>query len=73
MQREKALIGSTEVVLFQDHFRSGEWRVEYFDADGCCYVAVFVGRAAEARARSYFNALKSGKIEAIFAEDRVAS
>jgi hypothetical protein len=73
MQRERALIGSTELLLFQDRFRSGEWRVEYFDDDGCCYVALFAGRAAEARARSYFNALKSGKIEAICAEDRIAS
>ena len=50
---ERALVGSIELVVAQDHLRPSDWRVEYFDDDGCCYVAVFAGPAAEARARAY--------------------
>ena len=39
-----------------------EWRVEYFDDDGGCYVTIFAGPAAERRARDYFNSLKSGRL-----------
>jgi hypothetical protein len=33
-----------------------EWRVEYFDDDGGCYVTIFAGPAAEARAKAYWTA-----------------
>jgi hypothetical protein len=39
---------------------TGEWRVEYFDDDGGCYITIFAGPAAERRACDYFNSLKSG-------------
>ena len=38
---------------------AGEWRVEYFDDDGGCYVAIFAGPAAEQRARDYRDALSA--------------
>jgi hypothetical protein len=41
-------------VYFQGPAGSRAWRVEYFDADGGCYVTVFAGPAAEKRARDYF-------------------
>ena len=43
--------------VFEDRIVSGQWRVEYFDDDGGCYVAIFAGPAAEQRARDYRNAL----------------
>jgi hypothetical protein len=43
----------TDIMLFEDRARGGEWRVEYFDEDGGCYVTVFAGPAAERRARDY--------------------
>ena len=46
----------------EDRFGTGEWRVEYFDDDGGCYVTIFAGPAAERRARDYFNSLKSGRL-----------
>jgi len=30
---------NAEIKLFEDRIVSGEWRVEYFDGDGGCYVA----------------------------------
>jgi hypothetical protein len=42
---------------------SGEWRVEYFDDDGGCYVAIFAGPAAEQRARDYRDALSGALAE----------
>ena len=41
---------NAEIKVFEDQIVSGEWRVEYFDDDGGCYVAIFAGPAAE-RAR----------------------
>src|SRR3954454_21578170 len=36
-----------EVSVNEDRFGTGEWRVEYFDDDGGCYVTIFAGPAAE--------------------------
>jgi hypothetical protein len=35
-----------EVVVFEDRYGNGEWRVEYNDDDGGCYVTVFGGPVA---------------------------
>ena len=43
----------------------GDWRVEYFDEDGGCYVTLFAGPKAEKRARDYFEALKFGRLPAV--------
>jgi hypothetical protein len=47
----------SEIKVFEDRIVAGEWRVEYFDDDGGCYVAIFAGPAAERRARDYRDAL----------------
>jgi hypothetical protein len=49
----------SEIKVFEDRIVSGEWRVEYFDDDGGCYVAIFAGPAAEQRARDYGAALSA--------------
>ena len=54
-----------EVSVHEDRDGTGEWRVEYFDADGGCYVTVFAGPKAERRARDYFEALKFGRLRAV--------
>ena len=54
-----------EVSVHEDRDGTGEWRVEYFDADGGCYVTVFAGPKAERRARDYFDALKFGRLRAV--------
>jgi hypothetical protein len=51
-----------EVSVNEDRSGTGEWRVEYFDDDGGCYVAIFACPAAERRARDYFISLKSGRL-----------
>jgi hypothetical protein len=51
-----------EVSVNEDRFGTGEWRVEYFDDDGGCYVTIFAGPAAERRARDYYNSLKAGRL-----------
>ena len=51
-----------EVSVAEDRDCTGEWRVEYFDDDGGCYVTIFAGPAAERRARDYFASLKSGRL-----------
>jgi hypothetical protein len=33
-----------EVSVNEDRSGTGEWRVEYFDDDGGCYVTIFAGR-----------------------------
>jgi hypothetical protein len=53
------------VAVFEDRYRSGEWRVEYFDDNGGCYMTVFAGAEAERRARQYFSALKGGQLSTI--------
>jgi hypothetical protein len=47
-----------------------EWRVEYFDDDGGCYVTIFSGPAAEARAKAYWTALQLGELDIIAAADK---
>jgi hypothetical protein len=51
----------SEIKVFEDRIAAGEWRVEYFDDDGGCYVTIFAGPAAERRARNYRDAL-SGRL-----------
>ena len=43
--------------LFEDREHPGDWRVEYFDDDGGCYVTIFRGPMAPQRARAYRGAL----------------
>ena len=50
-----------QITVFEDRYGSCEWRVEYFDGDGGCYVTVLAGPEAEQRARGYFAALKGGE------------
>jgi hypothetical protein len=47
----------------EDREGNGEWRVEYFDAHGGCYVTIFAGPAAENRARDYCTALMTGSLK----------
>jgi hypothetical protein len=54
-----------DVDVQEDREHPGEWRVEYSDDDGGCYVTLFAGPEAERRARDYFNALRSGRIKII--------
>jgi hypothetical protein len=53
---------ATDIKLFRDKIDADAWRVEYFDDDGGCYVAIFGGPAAERRARDYYEALMAGGI-----------
>jgi hypothetical protein len=48
--------------LFEDREHNGEWRVEYFDDDGGCYVTVFAGPMA---ARAYYGALTNRTLAVI--------
>ena len=54
-----------DVILHEDLDGNGEWRVEYQDDDGGCYVTILAGPKAEQRARDYFEALKGGGIKTI--------
>jgi hypothetical protein len=54
-----------DVILQEDLHGNGEWRVEYQDDDGACYVTIFAGQAAERRARDYFYALKTGVLKTV--------
>ena len=40
--------------VLEDKLSPGDWRVEWIDKDGSCYVAFFSGPEAENRARHYF-------------------
>jgi hypothetical protein len=57
-----SLTTSSDIKVFEGRIVSGEWRVEYFDGDGGCYVAIFAGPAAEQRARDYSDALTTGRL-----------
>ena len=57
--------GHAWVMLFEDRTGNGEWRVEYQDQEGGCYLNVFAGPAAEWRARDYFQALKRGEMRIV--------
>ena len=52
-----------DLKVFEDLDDSGDWRVEYFDDDGGCYVTIFSGPLAAHRARGYFDALKVGTLK----------
>jgi hypothetical protein len=52
----------SEITILEDRLVSDQWRVEYFDGGGCCYVTIFAGRAAEQRARDYGDALTAGRL-----------
>ena len=54
-----------QVTVIEDSDGTGDWRVEYFDDDGACYITVFAGPKAEQRARDYFQALKFGRLRAV--------
>jgi hypothetical protein len=54
-----------EVHLIEDRGETLEWGAEYFDGAGGGYVTIFAGQRAEQRARAYFLALKSGRLEII--------
>ena len=54
-----------DVILHEDLAGNGEWRVEYQDDDGGCYMTIFAGPKAERRARDYFNALKTGALKTV--------
>jgi hypothetical protein len=54
-----------QVSVQEDRDGTGEWRVEYFDTDGGCYVTVFAGPKAEKRARDYFDALRFGRLRTV--------
>jgi hypothetical protein len=41
----------SEITVFEDRANEGDWRVEYFDDDGGCYITIFAGVKAEERAR----------------------
>jgi hypothetical protein len=54
-----------QVTVIEDSDGTGDWRVEYFDDDGACYITMFAGPKAEKRARDYFQALKFGRLRAV--------
>jgi len=56
-----------QVLVFEDKAETGDWRVEYFDTDGGCYVTIFAGPEAEARARAYHAALLAGTLKVVSA------
>ena len=55
----------SDTLVFEDRDQAGEWRVEYFDEDGGCYVTIFAGPGAEKRARDYGDALKAGVLKLV--------
>ena len=55
-------IAGREIAVFPDRDMTGDWRVEYQDDDGGCYVVIFSGPDAERRARAYFEAARNGAI-----------
>jgi hypothetical protein len=59
-RQQNVLKLKSDITLFEELARSGEWRVEYFDDDGGCYVTIFAGPGAEWRARDYQAALQLG-------------
>jgi hypothetical protein len=52
----------TEIHVAEDSLHPGDWRVEYFDDDGGCYVTIFSGPSAKERARDYADAVTSGAL-----------
>ena len=58
----------SDIQVVADNTGVPEWRVEYFDRDGGCYVTIFAGPRAERRARQYYDALKWGALKTITAD-----
>jgi hypothetical protein len=54
-----------DTLVFEDQDQACEWRVEYFDDDGGCYVTIFAGPEAERRARDYAVALRAGVLRLV--------
>jgi hypothetical protein len=52
-------------MVFEDRDQADEWRVQYFDDDGGCYVTIFAGPEAERRARDYAGALRAGVLRLV--------
>lgn len=48
--------------VFPDQHEPNDWRIEYQDEDGGCYVVIFAGPEAERRAREYFAELERGTL-----------
>jgi hypothetical protein len=48
------------VWLLEDRDAPGDWRVEYHDDNGACYVTIFCGPAAEQRAEAISRRCKRG-------------
>jgi len=55
----------SKIHVAPDLVNAAAWRVEYFDADGGCYVTIFAGPEAEQRARDYGAALTDGRLKRI--------
>jgi hypothetical protein len=49
----------TEVHIGADPLHPDDWRVEYFDDEGGCYVTIFSGPDAKARAFDYGAAMRN--------------
>ena len=58
------------VSVFEDRIEKSDWRVEYFDDGGSCYLTLFAGPEAEQRARAYHVALEAGTLKTICAEGK---
>jgi hypothetical protein len=58
-------VSPDEITVYEDHRNEGEWRVEYFDADGDCYATIFIGPEAQSRAQDYADALKAGRLKPV--------
>jgi hypothetical protein len=54
-----------QVTVIEDSDATGDWRVEYFDDEGACYITSFAGPQAEKRACDYFQALKFGRLQTV--------
>jgi hypothetical protein len=54
-----------EPVVFEDRQNNDNWRVEYFDDDGCCYVTIFSGPESKRRALACRKALIAGALKPI--------
>jgi hypothetical protein len=50
-------------LVIEDRNHPSEWRVEYQEDDGGCYLTIFAGPEAERRARGYWQALQSGRVK----------
>lgn len=56
---------NSKIEVFADRQGLPEWRVQYVDNDGGCYVTIFAGPFAEKRAREYAVALSGRKLAPI--------